>query len=249
MLEKILRNIDHFCDLFSRFDPNSILSKLNASGIFELNDEFLRVFNLADFYYKKTWWVFNALATPAHFGYTKSFDEWIFSQKNSEEMNFNWDEIKVEWKKISLAKWQILDFWGLGKWFLVDELAVFLRTVSKHFLINGGGDIWAEGWKPDWSAWQIAIEKPFTDEVLEVIEKHTWAIATSGPTKRKWWDCHHIIDAIQKKPAKNIPQSLTVCADSVLLADVWATTLICSRQKDYENIAEKLRLEYRFFNG
>ncbi len=246
---EILSIIDHFCDVFSRFNPNSTLSKLNQNRTLVVDDEFLQLFELSELFYKATDHIFNPLATPAHFGYTKDFADGEFSVPTSKTPNFNFSEIQRTENKIVLSPGQILDFGGLGKGFLIDGLSATLRGVSNHFMINGGGDVWAEGGKPDGNAWRVAIETPSSESISKIIEVHTGAVATSGTTKKKWGNFHHIIDPFQKKPAQNIPQNLTVVTESTCIADVGATTMICSPKENHEKISKKLKLEYGYFEN
>lgn len=241
--ERILRAMDHFCDLFSRFDPHSVLSQLNADSHFTVNNEFMMLFRLAEEYVRITEGIFNPLATPAHFGYTTNFDDGVFTPPARYIPNFHWEQIQTIGNTITLAPHQILDFGGIGKGYLIDELSALLRTISGHFMINGGGDIWVEGGKPDGDLWHVAIENPTGTEPMKIISLHTGAVATSGTTKRKWANAHHIISTRSKKPAEHIPESLTVTAPSTFLADVAATTLLCTPKEDYERMIKVLGVE------
>jgi thiamine biosynthesis lipoprotein len=246
---EILKHVDHFCDVFSRFDANSMLSRLNGERTLKVSGEFLRLFERADDFYKKTGGIFNPLATPAHFGYTKNFDDGVFSQPDSVAPNLNWNEIVCKGETLSLAQGQILDFGGIGKGYLIDELRPLLKACSQHFMINGGGDVWVEGGKPDGAPWYVAVETPVSGEIEHVIAKQTGAVATSGTTKRKWGEYHHLIDSRSGDPARNIPLGLTVSAASATIADVAATTLICSPVSEYHDLAQRLGVEYGYFSS
>lgn len=244
--KEIVERVDAFCAVFSRFDPDSILSHLNAKRTLEVTDEFMELFSYANNLYVLTDGVFNALASPAHFGYTHSYDEGVFGGPSGELPNYRWEDIYIKGNAITLAPGQLLDFGGVGKGYLVDILVKKMREVSGHFVINGGGDIWVEGGKPDAGPWYVGLELVDDAPISYSIPMITGAIATSGTWRRSWGGHHHLVDSKKNQTPKHIPQTLTVRASSTALGDAAATTLILTPPEKYDDMARKLGVDYGY---
>lgn len=245
---KILRYIESFSDQISRFDPHSLLSRLNEKRTLRVNRLFLDLLERSLYFNDLTNGVFNPLASPAHIGYRQSFYEEDFESPIDTLINLNLQELKVEDNQVSLAPGQILDFGGLGKGYLVDQLVSFLHGVSNHFLINAGGDIYAFGGKPDGQPWTVAIEAP-NQETLEepVISVVTGGVASSGTYKRHWGNQkHHIVDPTQSDSAQTDHQRVTVLTSDCTTADALATSLIIMGKASGQTLAEKMGLSVWF---
>ncbi len=105
---------------------------------------------------------------------------------------------------------------GIAKGYIIDQMAQFLRAVGyQHFLINAGGDIWAEN-KLRRHAWKIELESfPAPLCVMQ------GALATSGTSERG----QHIFDPHSGKPVETNDHSVTVFANTADTADALATAV------------------------
>lgn len=126
-----------------------------------------------------------------------------------------------------------LDLCGIAKGYGVDRLSEVLRAkgIARH-LVAIDGELRAEGTRADGHGWAVAIEKP--DETMRdvalTIEMADMAIATSGDYRhvrtldgRK---VSHTIDPQTGVPVDNRLASVTVLADTCMLADALATALM-----------------------
>jgi thiamine biosynthesis lipoprotein ApbE len=66
---------------FSRFNENSLLSKLNKEKEYKVDNDFIKVLELSKFFYKKTNWYFNPLVNLSNIWYSESFDKKKFQKK------------------------------------------------------------------------------------------------------------------------------------------------------------------------
>ncbi len=106
-----------------------------------------------------------------------------------------------------------LNFGGIAKGAIVDAMAERLKQRGyKHFLINAGGDLWANG------PWTINLQQAST-KMPCFLELNNQAIASSGLTERGT----HLFDPIKQRISKQNFYSTSVIANSAATADALAT--------------------------
>lgn len=125
------------------------------------------------------------------------------------------------------------DLSGIAKGYGVDRLA---ETLLAHGVPQGlvaiDGEVRALGCQPDGTAWPVAVEAPdrHARAVHSMLALHDGAVATSGDY-RHWVQVgrrllSHTIDPRTGAPLLNAPASVTVLAQSCMLADAYATALM-----------------------
>ena len=111
---------------------------------------------------------------------------------------------------------------GIAKGFIVDQMAQQLRQRGyKRFLINAGGDLWAES-PLDTPPWQLALDGTSTHFCI-----HRKAVATSGTAARGT----HIMNPRTGRPTQNSDRSVTVLAQDTETADALATAVFAANTK------------------
>ncbi|MEM8791336.1 MAG: FAD:protein FMN transferase [Pseudomonadota bacterium] len=144
---------------------------------------------------------------------------------------------------------------AIGKGHGVDEVAATLRGLGlQDFMVEIGGDLFASGQSPGNEPWRIGIERPdATDRALqEIIELSSQGMATSGDYRNYFEEdgirYSHIIDANTGRPITHKTASVTVIAETAMLADGWATAmLVLGRERGLE-IAEAYDLAVFFIS-
>ena len=135
-----------------------------------------------------------------------------------------------------------LDFSAVAKGYGVDVIADVLKNnyQIRNYMVEIGGEIATSGVNNQQQAWQIAIDAPI--EGSTVSERQTITairqplkttnqmhLATSGNYRNSvvfdGKHYSHTIDPTTGKPIVGGAPSVTVAADSVALADAWATAL------------------------
>ena len=124
-----------------------------------------------------------------------------------------------------------IDLGAIAKGYVADRLKDYLRKEGvKHALINLGGNVLAMGGKPDGSAYNIGIQKPFDDkgEPLTSVKVKNQSVVTSG-TYQRYFESggtlyHHILNPADGMPCNNGLSSVTIITDSSLTADALSTT-------------------------
>lgn len=140
-------------------------------------------------------------------------------------------------RQVTLAPGMEIDLGGVAKGYTGDQVISLLREGGvSSALLNLGGNVQALGSKPDGSPWRIAIQNPFGDGYIGVLEVVDQAVITSGGYERYfeedgqvYW---HIIDPATGAPARSGLVSVTIVGDSGLLCDGLSTALFVMGPED-----------------
>lgn len=240
---------------FSRFDPASELSRLNAAGgrpfhaspeLFVLVAEALRAA-------AESGGLFNPaiLAALEAAGYDRSFEKLNGCREvgtgTAARVNgrtapvldlpdlaqVRLDPVR---RTIRLPAGSRLDLGGIAKGWTVDRAAARLADLGPC-LVNAGGDLMAWGAPPGQTHWRIGVADPWHPERdLAMIRLRDKALATSGNDRRRWHhhgqDQHHLIDPRRGVPATSDLVTITVIAPTATLAEVWAKVAFLLGLKD-----------------
>ncbi|MEM1345325.1 MAG: FAD:protein FMN transferase [Pseudomonadota bacterium] len=122
---------------------------------------------------------------------------------------------------------------AIAKGYGVDRLGQTLTALGiEDFMVEIGGDLLVAGQNPEGAPWRIGIERPQegTRAVEEVVRVSDLGMATSGDY-RNYVEAEgvrytHILDAETGRPIVHTTASVTVLAESAMLADAWATALL-----------------------
>lgn len=230
--------LNEFETRFSRFKPESELScfNLKAGTPIAISYEFFELLAEAERYMKLTNGLFNPFVLPAlqKAGYKGS---WPHPETATNQLDFSEREIvQPEHLNITpttarIPKMAALDFGGIGKGYALDKLAQLLAENSvENFWLSLGGDIICQGKDVTNQPWSVAIAGQSSDEqIIANIENkpgELLAIATSGVTKRRGADWHHIIDPRTQQPSNSNVLTATVISLSATEADIYAKSLV-----------------------
>lgn len=132
---------------------------------------------------------------------------------------------------VRLGEGQSIDLGGIAKGYVADALVSFLadRGVTDA-LINIGGNVKALGQNENHSSWQIAIQAPggqYGNAAGIVSLQSGYSLVTSGVYERGFdldgVRYHHILDPHTGYPIQNGVASVSILAQSSLLADALST--------------------------
>ena len=144
---------------------------------------------------------------------------------------------KVDYSKIetgdgtvTLPEGMEISFGAVAKGYTGDLLMeLFKNQGIESAIVTLGGNVQALGLKPDGSKWNVAVQNPFGDGSLGMLQVDGKAVVTSGGYERyfeqdgeTYW---HIIDPSTGKPAKSGLVSVTIVCDSGVTADGLSTAL------------------------
>lgn len=125
-----------------------------------------------------------------------------------------------------------LDFSAIAKGYAVDSIAeMLLGEGFEHYLVEIGGELRGSGLKSEGVPWRVAIETPDSASrtVFKTLALRDRAIATSGDYRNFFeFDGQrysHTIDPATGYPVDHKTVSVSVIADTSMMADSWATAL------------------------
>lgn len=164
------------------------------------------------------------------------------------------DEIAVSEGGVRKARAELsLDLCGIAKGHALDRMAKAARAAgARDFLIELGGEVFAQGNHPSGRRWRVAVEAPASTgaQARHAVELDGVALATSGNAingydhgGRRY---SHIIDPITRKPADTRLFSVTVAAGTAMTADALATALYAMGPERGQAFAHRQGIEALF---
>lgn len=154
-----------------------------------------------------------------------------------------WDKADVNANRIQIPDDATIAIDGIGKGWLIDQIAVLFREHGvTEFIINGGGDMFIASPTPI----PIALEDPSDpSNILRSVDV-TGGFAASSQTKRTWQDSDttraHIIDPSTNSTAINNVRGVFVNAPTATIADACATILLV-RPDLHETLSKRYGLK------
>jgi FAD:protein FMN transferase len=219
-IQELITQFEH---RYSRFDPNSLISRLNSSGTLDHPpEELLQILEQCISLWRETNGLFNPTVGGAlvKLGYGKGKEGTIADNLP--------DILQLSSESISLSPGYSLDLGGIGKGWLIDSIASYCDNQEiREWIINGGGDIRLRQSKPA----TLLIAHPHDQgKSIGSVAITRGAVATSTTHLRKWHTDgkfnHHIIDPLTGKSKINALASVTVIAETATTADTSATCLL-----------------------
>jgi len=190
--------------IFSRFDSDSELSKLNKNpaSFQKASPDVVYLAGKALRYNEASGGIYDprVIEVLERIGYDKDFRSKDFSNVDlppvfSPAKTDLDKDLKIKNGKVFFGR--RMDFSGIAKGYITDCVAVFLKKEGwKNFLIDSGGDMFISGKNIRGEKWRIEIEGvPKEKLMLELSEK---GIATSGISRKKWRirgkKFHHLVN-------------------------------------------------------
>ena len=243
-IKAVLDSVDNS---LSPFNKKSIITAVNENRDVQVDDDFVRVFTLAQQVYDDTDGAFDITIAPLvnawGFGFRKG-DFPTPAEVDSMLTFVGMEKVKLVGRKIVKADPRImLDCSAIAKGYAVDKIALMLKRKGvNNFLVEVGGEIVAAGTNPNGKEWSIGVTKPVDDSLsvnadLQMIMSITdCALATSGNYRnyyvKKGRKYAHTINPKTGYPAESNALSATIVAPSCAEADAYATAcMVVGKEK------------------
>lgn len=242
---KEIKRIHH---LFSIYDKNSPVYKLNLTGRARLPEEVINLIKESIKYSELTNGAFDITVYPL----VKLWKEAKRKGKmpTDEEVKsllkkIGYQKIKIaKDRTVSLEKGMGIDFGGIATGYAVDSVVNILKKRKvKSALINIGGDIYAFG-----KELRIGVRHPRgkLNDVFTILKIKDKAIVTSGDYERYFIinnkRIHNILDPRTGYPAdKSI--SVTVICDTTLMADALSTGIFVLGPEEGMKLIQRLNID------
>lgn len=254
-IEAALKEVDA---VFSMYNENSTVAKINRGEKPELNEMFLEVYDIATTVNNETNGAFDITVAPL-------VNAWGFGFKTKEMPDkHQTDSIlafvgKDKFKVIKEGskrypqksdKRTMLDFSAIAKGYGSDVIARLLRKHDiKNFMVEIGGEIVTCGNSEKRLPWKIGVTKPVDDslsvenELQTVLNLTDKAMATSGNYRKFYYKggkkYAHTIDPKTGQPVQHNILSATVITKNCAIADAYATAFMVLGMDDTKKVLEK----------
>lgn len=167
-------------------------------------------------------------------------DKNILKKAIADMRQSDFETIEISGKYYARADSISLDLGAYAKGYIADEAALYLlKNNVADFLINAGGDIYANGSK-NGKKWSLGVTDPKNrDGYTDIVYLKNKAIATSGNYERYFMDnstrINHIFNA-QTGRSVNRYDSVSVIADDACTADGFATVYYLLEPAEIEDV-------------
>ena len=243
---KIVALLDGLVSEMSQWEPSSDLSRFNSArpdSWHSIPASFFHVLSSALSWAERTGGAYDPTIGNA-------VDLWGFgpgggianpppsTQVDAFRAGYGWQRIKLDKdnRRALQPGGVALDLCGIAKGFAVDAVALLLRQSGvSNFLIEIGGELRGEGFKPDGAPWWVQFPEPHRETSAEyggapcVLALCGMTVATSGDEFRHFMHegqrLSHTLDPRTGRPVENGVASVTVVADTCMDADALATAL------------------------
>ena len=256
----IVNLIDSINQSMSTYVDTSFISKLNQNKSQEVDEMFLDVYESSRKIYRETDGYFDPTA-----GILVNYYGFGSQQKDSSDFKLDslkkivgFDLLQRNENTIGKKYKQIyIDFNSIAKGYAVDQFVSLLKNEGyENFLIDIGGEVYANGIKKKDQNWKVGIDRPVKNsetssrELSVKIELQNKAMATSGNyrkykvNKNTGKEIVHTINPITGKAKPSSILSATVIADKCMNADAYATALMAmGHKKAFHFLNDKSKIE------
>ena len=239
--EEITEKFREYTMVFSTYEKESTISKINNNEQVQMSKEFITCYNRSMEISEITNGAFDITAGPM-------VNAWGFGPEKKKKMS----QEKVDsliaitgYKKIRMVDGAIikddpdmkLDMSAISKGYTSDLIAAFLiENGCANYMVEIGGEVVAKGKNEKGKTWTIGISKPDEDlmisnsELQAIIMLPDHALATSGNYRNFYEEdgkkYAHTIDPKTGYPVQHSLLSSTVLANDCMTADAFATAFM-----------------------
>lgn len=259
--DKIARRLNELNLSMSIYKKNSEISRFNenqnTTENSKVSDDFYQVLLTAKKLYALTEGAWDGTVNPL-------VDLWGFGNKIKKntripgkkeikdilaKIGFNHINILEENYIAKTNPFVALDLGSIAKGYGVDEVGLLIRRSGiDNYLVEIGGEVYASGIRKDGKNWRIGVNTPKKDtpfdQVYKVVRLFNKALATSGDY-RNFFEIDgkrysHVIDPVTGFPVDNGIISVSIIADSCIIADGLATAVMVMGLKKGLDLIERL---------
>jgi len=260
-LEKIKEIFSENENIFSRFNPDSELSRINnnlgkeisvSKKMLEVLELCLKFNRISEGYFDP-----RVIETLEKIGYDKDFktndlNREIFEEIKLEKVSGDLqDDLIVNAAAKTVIIKKRIDTTGIAKGHTVDEAAQFLKKEGfNNFVVDAGGDMFAEGLDENGRQWTIGVEGAPDDKII--LKLNNEGIATSGISRKRWVQgdkkFHHLVNPKDPENFSFEIKTVTVIEDKTVEADGRAKVLVLMGRQAGLEFANKNNIKALFLD-
>ena len=241
--EETLNGVFKLCDNYDRLlsptSPDGEVSMINHYDEMELSPETLEILTQAIYFCKKTGGKYDITIAPAAQLY--DFEKQIAPPEEEAKRvlyKVGYDRIEIKGNYVDLHNADI-DLGSITKGYVADKLVKYLKdNGAKNGIINLGGNVAVFG-----KAYNVGIQKPFSDEIMLTVKLKNASAVTSGIYQRcfekdgKFY--HHILDVNTGLPIENELASVTILGEKSSECDVLSTVCMILGEETAKKLIEQ----------
>jgi thiamine biosynthesis lipoprotein len=239
LLEQAKSAIDHLELCWSRFKPESDISRLNhgaGSTTVHVDPTTVALLRAMVDGWRATAGAFDPtlLAPLVGLGYAASWHDpsTVTSVPHGAQPRGDLDEVLIDADRdlVSVPRGMCLDAGGIGKGLAADlVVGQLLNAGAEGASVSIGGDIAVRGTAPQDGGWLVGVADPANDDrEAGQLTMVAGGVATSGTLRRSWRDgngaaVHHLLDPTTRRPIHHQREivAVTVIAGTAAWAEVW----------------------------
>jgi len=242
LLDRLEAEVRRLEAKYSRFDPDSFLSRLNRSvdKWFDVDPETAGLLEFADQCFRESDGLFDITTGVLRRAWNFKSGRLPDQQRLNALLSVvGWPRVERQQGRIKLPAGMELDLGGLVKEFAADRVLAMMTEAGVSGLVNLAGDIGVTGPQPDGTTWPVGISHPRRPEqAAATLPLSSGALATSGDYERfmvvNGQRYCHILHPGTGWPVPGGPASVTIVTDHCLLAGA-LTTIAMLKGKEAES--------------
>ncbi|MDG1752738.1 MAG: FAD:protein FMN transferase [Thalassotalea sp.] len=221
-------------DKFSRYQPRSVISQLNAQAgkVCGIDEETFLLLQFSQQCYQLSDGLFDITSGVLRKAWCFDGSDNIPSQSTIDSLLplIGFSQLKFSENSIKMKPDMEIDLGGLGKEYAVDKALQIASIIAPEvpMLVNFGGDLAVNGPRHNNEPWCIGVEHPsYSDKSSLAVTISHGAIATSGDAQRYLLKdgkrYSHVLNVKTGWPIENSPHSITVAAPKCTQAGLLST--------------------------
>lgn len=233
----VLDWITYFENQFSRFKPDSLISRINAAAGKEwipIDEEAISLFGLCDHFH----WATHGILDPTSLPLLALWDTHVEPASAPSDQQVQQARSRVGWKRFQREGDHVflpepgmgIDVGGIGKEYAVDRvMEMAVQAGIANCLVDFGHDLRVRGEPPEKGPWRIGLEDPNDpSRCWGGVSIDNRAVTSSGDYLRNVQidgkNYGHIIDPRTGFPVRNGCRSVAVIAPTCTEAGILSTT-------------------------
>ncbi|MDP1883785.1 MAG: FAD:protein FMN transferase [Candidatus Moranbacteria bacterium] len=247
--------------IFSRFDPDSELSRINANigkrmgvseKMFEVLELCLKFYELSEGYFDP-----RVLENLEKIGYDRDFRSNDLNRDGNQAIELSKitgglaDDLVLDPDGNSIMVKKRIDTTGIAKGYAVDEVARFLEQQGfADFIVDAGGDMQARGIDADGARWTVDIEGMEAGKLRLKLDDE--GVATSGISRKRWIvgdrKFHHLVNPKDPENFSYDIKTVTVIEKKTVEADGRAKVLVLMGKEKGIGFADRNNIKALFLD-
>lgn len=232
---KVIKYMKELTNTINNDQYNIAESAVNSKT--KVSKEFVELYKKAENYYT----ISNGLYDPTSitvsslYGFPdKAFRMPLSSELKAAKENAGFKNIELKGNDIIKHADTLIDLSANSKGYIIDKTVAYMKKEGfKNFIVNAGGDLYANGLKYGKNPYKISIQDPDRENgIASIIKLTNKAVATSGNYERFFMTpdnkrITHIFSGVTFESSNNY-KSVSVIADTAEQADGFATLYFTS---------------------